>query len=65
MKGREDNTDDKKRQGQNKKQAHIWTDKDTHTKVSVKHQPNRKAFKNASIKPAFSIISRGLAYIAV
>ena len=28
MKGREDNTDDRKRQGQHKRQAQIWTDMD-------------------------------------
>ena len=28
MKGREDNTDDRKRRGQHKRQAQIWTDMD-------------------------------------
>ena len=34
MKGREDNSDDRKRQGQHKRQAQIWTDTDK-TNISV------------------------------
>ena len=32
------------------------------TKVSIQHQPYGKAFKNSSLKSAFSIISPGLVY---
>ena len=36
MKGREDNTDDRKRQGQHQTQAQIWTDMDkTNNRVCI------------------------------
>ena len=35
------------------------------TKVSVQHQPYGQAFKNASLKSAFIIISPGLAYMVI
>ena len=35
MKGWEDNTDDRKRQGQHKRQTQIWTDMDKTNKMSV------------------------------
>ena len=38
MKGREDNTDDRKRQGQHKRQVQIWTDTDE-TDTSVRTAP--------------------------
>ena len=57
MIGMEENTDDRKRQEQHKSHAQIWT---RQTKVSVQDQPYRQAFNNASLKSAFSMISRGL-----
>ena len=51
------------------KTINIYTNMDRQgqdkTKVFVQHQPYREAFKNVSLKSAFSIISPGLAYMVV
>ena len=66
MKGRKDNTDDWKRQGQHKR-PNITMDRCglDKTKVSIQHRSYGQAFKNASLKLASSIISPGLAYMVV
>ena len=65
MKGRKDNTDDRKRQGQHKDTYKYGQTQTRQTKMSVQHQPYSQALKNASIKLAFSNISPWLAYIVV
>ena len=59
-----DNTNDWKRQGQHKiPNTNMERHGQDKTKVSVHQQPYDQAFKNVSLKSAFTIISRGLAYI--
>ena len=48
MNGREYNTDDRKRQGQHKRQAQIWTDMDETNKNVCIAPAIQQAFKNAS-----------------
>ena len=66
MKGRKDNTDDRKRREQHKRpNTNLDRDEKDKTKVSIQHQPDRQAFNNTSLKSALSIISPGLAYVVV
>ena len=61
--GKEDNTDNRKKQGQHKRQVQIWTDMDkTYKSVCIAPAIQTCIIKNVSLKSAFSIISPGLAY---
>ena len=64
MKGRKDNTTIGRDKDNIKDQTQDRHGQDK-TKVSIQHQPYGQAFKNASLKSAFSIISPGLAYMVV
>ena len=63
MKGMEDNTDDRKRQGQHKRQAHIWKDKHN-TDNTTSHTGMHLKMPNL-IRNSVSVSSPGLAYIVV
>ena len=63
MKGRGDNTDDRKRRGQHKRQAQTWTDIDkTGMKqlLPLQHRLQRQMLKSISENSAFYVIVQGL-----